>query len=167
MVMFGNPFYIKPSPKGTTLDKPSPSDPGHAKPIYDNKSVTVREPNLPPITDNKTIGLGIKDDLINHRGTGAITYSEAGWQRAGLTKVDWGRAYIDDYYFRQSFYDASHNSSSIRFDVSNFNLNFPKQGMTFFEFNTIINNQQLLQKTIFIQHGQQVYWNGSGFTIKF
>ncbi|MBN9386283.1 MAG: hypothetical protein J0H74_36325 [Chitinophagaceae bacterium] len=34
----------------------------------------------------KTIRLGLEEDLYNHRGTGAIT-----WQNAGLTKVDWGK----------------------------------------------------------------------------
>jgi len=43
-------------------------------------------------TVGKTIGLGLDEDLMNLRGTGAITYKNAGWQQAGLTTVDAGRA---------------------------------------------------------------------------
>ncbi|WP_153799690.1 SpvB/TcaC N-terminal domain-containing protein [Foetidibacter luteolus] len=111
-----------------------------------------------------TIGLGLDEDLIAHRFTDAITYKNAGWQQAGLTRVDWGRASIDDFYFKQSFYDAASNASNIRFDVSNFNPAFPQPGVTSFEFKHIINNPNLLQKTIFTQNGSQVFWNGSAFT---
>lgn len=45
-------------------------------------------------------------DLAFHRGTGAITYKGVGWQQAGLTKVDWERASMDNFYFRQSFQAA-------------------------------------------------------------
>ena len=114
-------------------------------------------------TEGKVIGLGIADDLALHRVTGAITWTEAGWQKAGLTNVDWGKAFIDKYHFKSSFYDATKNAAGIRFEVSNFNPFFHKPGMTSFEFNHILNNPTLLQKTTFIQNGNQVFWNGTSF----
>lgn len=54
-----------------------------------------------------TIGLGLDNDLILHQGTGAITYKGAGWQEAGLTKMDCCRAYMDEFYFRQPFIEAA------------------------------------------------------------
>jgi len=42
-------------------------------------------------TAGKTIGLGLGEDLINLRGSGAITYKNGGWQQAGLTSVDVGK----------------------------------------------------------------------------
>jgi hypothetical protein len=110
-----------------------------------------------------SIGLGLEEDLILHRGTGAITYKGAGWQQAGLTKVDWGRSYIDPYYFKQSFIEAANNSSSIKFSVSNFNPSYGSPGITNFEFNHIISNPSLMQKTTFIKNGNTVLWNGTGF----
>lgn len=38
--------------------------------------------------EGKIIGLGIDADLALHRGTGAITWKEVQWQKAGLTNVD-------------------------------------------------------------------------------
>jgi hypothetical protein len=35
--------------------------------------------------------------------------------------------------------------------------------VTSWEFSQIINNPSLLGKTTFIQNGQQVIWNGTGF----
>ncbi|MPT32386.1 MAG: RHS repeat-associated core domain-containing protein [Chryseobacterium sp.] len=113
--------------------------------------------------ESKIIGLGVADDLVLHRGTGAITWLEAGWQKAGLTNVNWGKAFIDKYHFKSSFYDATKNATGIRFEVSNFNPFFHKPGMTNFEFNHIISNPALLQKTTFIQNGSQVFWNGTTF----
>jgi hypothetical protein len=109
------------------------------------------------------IGLGLDADLAAHRGTGAITYKGAGWQEAGLTGVDWGKASMDNFHFKQSFKEAAENASSIIFNVSSFNPSHPKPGITSFEFNHIINNPTLLQKTTFIQNGNQVFWNGMGF----
>jgi RHS repeat-associated protein len=113
-------------------------------------------------TVGKTIGLGLDEDLMNLRGTGAITYKNAGWQQAGLTTVDAGRA-TDASWFRMSFNEASQNAGAIRFDVSSFDVAYPKPGMTSWELNQVVNNPSLLGKTTFIQNGQNVIWNGTGF----
>jgi RHS repeat-associated protein len=112
--------------------------------------------------EGKVIGLGLFDDLYLHRGTGAITYQEAGWQKAGLTKVDWGRS-SDPFYFKDAFKDAARNASAIKFNVSSFNPYHPKPGLTNFEFDHIIGNPSLLQKTTFVKDGTQVFWNGTSF----
>ena len=112
---------------------------------------------------SKTIGLGLDVDLALHRGTGAVTYKNAGWQQAGLTRVDWGRASIDNYYFKNSFKEAAQNASSIRFNVTNFNLNYPRPGLTHFEFNHILSSPSLLKKTTFIQGSRNVFWDGMQF----
>jgi hypothetical protein len=70
---------------------------------------------------------------------------------------------MDNFYFKQSFQEAAENAGAIRFDVSSFDLAYPKPGITNFEFNHIISNSSLLQKTTFIQNGNQVFWNGTGF----
>ncbi|PQA89959.1 hypothetical protein SAMN05421796_11334 [Chryseobacterium piscicola] len=113
--------------------------------------------------EGKTIGLGIADDLALHRGTGAITWREAGWQKAGLTDVDWGKAFIDKYHFKSSFLEAANKANAIRFEVSSFNPFFHKPGITNFEFNHIISNPSLLQKTTFIKNGSKVNWDGTQF----
>ena len=126
----------------------------------------LKKPGLIAKTEGKIIGLGIADDLALHRGTGAIIWKEAGWQKAGLTNVDWGKAFIDKYHFKSSFTEAAENAAGIRFEVSNFNPLYHKPGMTNFEFNHIINNSSLLQKTTFIQNGNKVFWNGAQFISK-
>jgi hypothetical protein len=115
-------------------------------------------------TAGKTIGLGLdlEGDLANTRAAGAMTYEGGAWQKAGLTTVDWGRASVDNSWFRMSFREAAENADAIRFDVSNFSPACPKPGMTTFEFNHILDNG-LLPKTTFIQNGQTVIWNGSQF----
>ena len=113
-------------------------------------------------TAGKTIGLGLDEDLMNLRGTGAITYKNGGWQQAGLTTVDAGRA-TESSWFRMSFNEASQNAGAIRFDVSNFDLAYLKPGMTSWELNQVVNNPSLLGKTTFIQNGGKVLWNGTGF----
>lgn len=110
-----------------------------------------------------SIGLGLDADLALHRGTGAITYKGAGWQQAGLTKVDWGRASMDNFYFKQSFTEAAQNAGAIKFNVSSFNPSYARPGITSFEFNHIISNPSLLRKTTFIKDGSSVFWNGTGF----
>lgn len=129
-------------------------------------AIALKKPGLAAQTEGKIIGLGIADDLVLHRGTGAIIWKEAGWQKAGLTNVDWGKAFIDKYHFKSSFTQAAENAAGIRFEVSNFNPLFHKPGMTNFEFNHIINNPALLQKTTFIQNGNTVFWNGAQFISK-
>jgi hypothetical protein len=99
-------------------------------------------------SEGKTIGLGLDDDLTSLRGT--ITYKNAGWQQAGLTKVDWGKASCDNYYFKQSFMEAAQNADAIKFNLSSFNSAYPKPGITNFEFDYITSNPLLLQKTTFI-----------------
>lgn len=114
----------------------------------------------------RTIGLALDADLALHRGTGAIIYKNAGWQQAGLTKIDWGKAAMSEYYFKESFKEAAQNADNIRFDVTNFKPDYAQPGVTNFEFNHIISNPQLLQKTTFVQNGQEVIWNGTKFINK-
>jgi hypothetical protein len=110
-----------------------------------------------------TIGLGLSEDLSNFRGTGALTYQNGAWQQAGLTTVDWGKAAVDNSWFRMSFNEASQNASAIQFDVSSFSPTYANPGMTSWEFNSVINNPSLLGKTTFIQNGSQVLLNGTTF----
>ncbi|MCE3076305.1 DUF6443 domain-containing protein [Chryseobacterium gwangjuense] len=116
--------------------------------------------------EGKIIGLGINADLALHRGTGAITWQEAQWQKAGLTKVDWAKALFDKYHFRSSFREAAENAAGIRFEVTNFNPLYHKPGMTNFEFDHILSTPALLNKTTFIKGGNQVLWNGVEFISK-
>jgi len=108
----------------------------------------------------KVLGLGLEADLTVFKGTGAITWKNAGWQRAGLTRVDWGKALVSEYHFKESFKEAAQNAGSIKFDLSNFKIDYSTPGITNFEFNHIIGNPALLKKTTFIQNGQEVMWNG-------
>jgi hypothetical protein len=113
------------------------------------------------------IGLGLAEDLVSHRGTGAITWKNAGWQEAGLTKVDFGKMLAgDEYAIKEAFRDASEKSTEIRFDISGFDPFHAKPGITNYEFDYIINNPGLLQKTTFIQDGAEVTWNGTKFLRK-
>ena len=112
---------------------------------------------------NITIGLGIEDDLWRHSGTGAITWLKGGWQRAGLTTEDVGRATYDPYYFKKSFEEAVENAGAVRFDVTNFDPFFSNPRTTNYEFDYIINRPCLLEKTKFFKNGNEVFWNGSEF----
>ncbi|MEI6950354.1 RHS repeat-associated core domain-containing protein [Paraflavisolibacter sp. H34] len=123
-------------------------------------------PFISKASSGKTIGLGLKEDLANFRRTDAITYLNAGWQVEGLTKVNWGRASIDDYYFRESFKEAANNASAIKFDVTHFNPFHTDPKMTNFEFNHITSNPTLMNKTTFIQNGSEVIWDGKTFNKK-
>lgn len=116
-------------------------------------------------TTGRTIGLGLdlEGDLASARAAGGLTYENGAWQRAGLTTVDWGRASVDNSWFRMSFREAAQNADAIHFNVSNFSPAYPKPGMTTFEFNHIVNTLGLLPKTTFIQNGQTVIWNGTQF----
>ena len=132
-------------------------------------AVSLRKPGLATVelqAEGKIIGLGIDADLALHRGTGAITWKEAQWQKAGLTNVDWAKALIDKYHFRSSFREAAENATGIRFEVSSFNPFHPKPKMTNFEFDHILSNPGLLQKTTFIKNGNQVIWDGTQFITK-
>jgi RHS repeat-associated protein len=113
-----------------------------------------------------TIGLGLDADLYNHVGTAAITYENGGWQRAGLTRVDRARAAMDRYYFEQSFREAAQNAAAIRFDVSSFDVNNLRPGITRWELQEILGNPALHDKTTFIRNGATVRWNGTGFSIE-
>ena len=110
-----------------------------------------------------TIGLGLDDALPNFRGSGAVVYKEGAWQRAGLTRVDWGRASMDSSWFKTSFHEAAGNARSIIFDVTGFEVNYVKPGVTSYEFNTVVNNPSLLEKTTFVRNGGSVHWNGTEF----
>lgn len=74
--------------------------------------------------------------------------------------------YIDKYHFKSSFYDATKNAAAIRFEVTNFNPLFHKPGMTNFEFNHILSNPALLQKTTFVKNRTEVIWDGAQFISK-
>lgn len=128
--------------------------------VKGTESLTATKSLIP---EGKTIGLGIKDDLYFHRGTEAITWREAGWQRAGLTRVDYGKALMDKYAFKESFVEAAKKADAINFNVTNFDPFFSNPGITNFEFNHILKNPSLLQKTTFIKDGKIVFWNGKGF----
>jgi len=123
-----------------------------------------RVPEFPMASSKVTIGLGTDMDLLSHRRTGAITYKNAGWQQAGLTKVDWGKALVDESSFKESFRQAAGKADAIRFDVSNFDRNTNR--ITEYEFNYITNDPSLLQKTTFIKNGGEVKWDGKQFTKK-
>lgn len=50
-------------------------------------AVTLKKPGLVNVelqTEGKIIGLGIDADLALHRGTGAIIWKEAQWQKQGF-----------------------------------------------------------------------------------
>jgi hypothetical protein len=111
----------------------------------------------------KIIGLGVDEDLFLHRGTPAVTYKNAAWQKMGLTKVDWGRAGMDDSYFKSSFKDAALNADGIRFNVTTFKTDMFNRKMTNFEFNHILGDKSLYNKTIFIDNGRRAFWNGTEF----
>jgi hypothetical protein len=117
---------------------------------------------VPKTAAANTIGLGLDEDLLNLRGTGAITYLNGGWQQAGLTTVDIGRA-TETSWFKISFNEAAQNAGAIRFDVSSFDVAYPRPGITSWELNQIVNNPSLLGKTTFIQNGDEVIWNGARF----
>ena len=120
------------------------------------------ELNAAQTTAGKTIGLGLDEDLMNLKGTGAITYKDAGWQQAGLTTVDVGKA-TEEAWFKMSFREASQNADAIRFDVSSFVVGHPDSNLTAYELNHIANDPALFGKTTFIQNSGQVIWNGTGF----
>jgi RHS repeat-associated protein len=111
----------------------------------------------------KKIGLGLDQDLWNHKGTGALIYKDGAWQNAGLTSVPWWKAISSDSAFLKSFEQAAGNADAISFDVSSFNPAYPKPGLTQSELTYILNNPSVLAKTIFTQNGSQVIWNGKGF----
>jgi hypothetical protein len=67
---------------------------------------------------------------------------------------------VDSFYFKESFQEAARNAGAIKFNVSSFNPSYFKPGITTFEFNYIISNQSLLQKTMFIQNGNQIFLKG-------
>lgn len=113
--------------------------------------------------NTRTIGLGLDEDLGNFRRTGAITWQNAGWQNAGLTDVDFGRASMSDFYFKESFKQAAQNADFIKFDVTNFDPNYSKPGITNFEFDHIMNSTTLKEKASFYQAGKKVEWNGETF----
>jgi RHS repeat-associated protein len=117
-------------------------------------------------SEGTIIGLGLDEDLLLHRGTGAITYKNAGWQQAGLTKIDWGKASIDNYAFKESFMEAAQNAKGIRFEVANFDPKYPKPGITNAEFDHILSSKPLLGKTEFVRNGSPVIWNGQSFIKK-
>lgn len=70
---------------------------------------------------------------------------------------------MDDYFFKKSFEEAAQNAGAIKFDVTNFDPAYPTPKITNFEFDFIRTNPALLQKTIFMQNGIQVSWNGTNF----
>jgi RHS repeat-associated protein len=126
-----------------------------------------RVPESPLASSKVTVGLGLDADLASNKRAGAITYKNAGWQQAGLTKVDWGRMYAgDEFSIKEAFRDAVKKADAIRFDVTGFDPSYKKPGITNYEFNYITNDPALLQKTSFIKNGGEVKWDGKQFTGK-
>ncbi len=124
------------------------------------------QPAGPPlVTAPKTIGLGLDEDLGRHVVTGAVTYLDGGWQRAGLTTVDPARM-GEQTSFRKAFNEAAQNASSIRFDVTNFDPKYANPNFTSWEFEQITTRPELLNKTTFIKNGQEHTWNGREFVKK-
>lgn len=96
--------------------------------------------------EGKIIGLGVADDLVLHRGTGAVTWKEAECQKAGLTNVNWGKLLLTSIILNHHLKKQRKMQLGIRFEVSNFNPFYHKPGITNFEFNHILSNPALLQK---------------------
>ena len=152
-------------PAGTQATRNAP---GVARPSVHRNSTTHTEPAARGATTGtarprRVIGLGIDDDLPRHRTTGAITYENGAWQKAGLTTVDQAKAALNPSWFRRAFREAAKNADSVRFDVTSFDPKHPKPGMTSWEFAEIVNDPKLLAKTEFIKNGGLVKWDGKGF----
>lgn len=103
----------------------------------------------------KAIGLGLNKDLWRHGGM-AITYQHGGWQKAGLTNIPWDQANHSLDKFKESFVQAATNADVIRFDVTSWNPDHSRPGVTLYEMQTIVGNSTLFQKTIFISNGSVV-----------
>lgn len=124
-------------------------------------------PLSPAARGKVSIGLGISEDLSLHRGTGAVTWKNTGWQEAGLTKVDFGKMFAGDVEaIKQGFRDAVTKADAVRFDVTGFDPFYSKPGITNYEFNYINSHPELLQKTTFIENGVEVIWDGKKFNKK-
>jgi hypothetical protein len=108
----------------------------------------------------RIIGLGLDEDLWRHRGTGAITYLEGNWQRAGLTTIPVWR--LQDR-FKDMFKQAAMNADEIRFDLTSFKFDHIDMNLTHWELQQIVKSPKLLEKTTFIMDGKKVFWNGSTF----
>jgi hypothetical protein len=115
-----------------------------------------------------TIGLGLSKDLGYFSGTATAVWHTGSWQRLGLTNVDFGRVLGgDSFAIKRSFEQAASKASQIKFNVTNFNPFYSEPGFTSYEFNYIINNPDLLQKTKFIKnYVDEVIWNGIQFLPK-
>ena len=117
----------------------------------------------------RIIALGLDEDItrFGNRGwpTGALTYLRGAWQRAGLTRVDWGRAIMNQSDFMASFRDAARNADGIVFDVTSFNPSRPgPPGVTMREFRHIIDpDNGLLGRTTFVRDATEVFWDGTRF----
>jgi RHS repeat-associated protein len=113
------------------------------------------------------IGLGLDVDLSSPALSGTLTYRQGAWQRAGLTKVDWGRASVDTMWFKRSFRDAVSKAESIIVDVTHYDPSFPKDGITKYEIDYVLDAaNNLREKTTFIKDGAKAEWNGSNFVKK-
>jgi hypothetical protein len=99
----------------------------------------------------KVIGLGLDQDLYLFWRTGAITYKNAGWQKAGLSRVDWGRASIDNFYAKLSFQQAAANADAILFELKSFEPGH-RAGMTQYEIDYIANSTVLQSKTTYLNN---------------
>jgi hypothetical protein len=71
--LFGNKIKSKTSVIAAKVDQAA------AQGIANAKTNAVKSEVQPTATGGKTIGLGVDDDLVLHRGTGAIIYKGAGW----------------------------------------------------------------------------------------
>jgi hypothetical protein len=70
----------------------------------------------------------------------AITYLRRGWQRAGLTRVNYEMMNIERKYFERAFHEAASKAEYIFFNVTNLDPAKGNQalGFTWFEFFTSI-----------------------------
>ena len=131
-------------------------------PVAQKLSQNLMRSKLEEGRQYKTIGLGLDQDLHRHNGK-AITYLNAGWQNAQLTKENFTKAMYDPTTFWFSFTESAKNATNIRFDITNFNQFYKAPSVTLKEFNYIINNPELLLKTTFIENGVEKNWNGTSF----
>ncbi|MCY1015228.1 RHS repeat-associated core domain-containing protein [Pyxidicoccus sp. MSG2] len=115
------------------------------------------------------IGLGVEDDLAAHWFSGATTYKDGAWQRAGLTRVSWAKASMDEMAFMRSFQEAAQNAAAIRFEVTRFSVpgfyGAQCRSVTSRELIYIIDNG-LLPKASFWRGETELYWATPGFGIK-
>ncbi|HUO17416.1 MAG TPA: hypothetical protein VMX38_20715 [Verrucomicrobiae bacterium] len=99
--------------------------------------------------------------MASFEGSGTLTWQA--WEKGGLTSVPYGQAASSLEAAQAAFDEAAANADAIQFNVTNFDPSYTGESLTNFEFESIVNNPSLFQKTTFIRRGQQVFWNGADF----